>query len=87
MRYGLFEWLAMPFRLINAPVAFQHFVNDIFSDMLDICVIVYSDDILVYSEASLFMMSRSAKSFSNFAKIVSTPMVKNVLLMLIKSNI
>jgi hypothetical protein len=39
----------MPFRLTNAPTAFQHFVNDIFSDMLDICIIVYLDDILVYS--------------------------------------
>jgi hypothetical protein len=48
--YGSFEWLVMPFRLTNAPAAFQHFVNDIFSDMLDICIIVYLDDILVYSE-------------------------------------
>jgi hypothetical protein len=40
----------MPFRLTNAPTAFQHFINDIFSDMLDICVIVYLDDILIYSE-------------------------------------
>jgi hypothetical protein len=48
--YRSFEWLVMPFRLTNAPAAFQCFVNDIFSDMLDICVIVYLDDILVYSE-------------------------------------
>jgi hypothetical protein len=40
----------MPFRLTNAPTAFQCFVNDIFSDMLDICIIVYLDNILVYSE-------------------------------------
>jgi hypothetical protein len=48
--YRLFEWLVMPFRLTNAPAAFQCFVNDIFSDMLDICIIVYLDNILVYSE-------------------------------------
>ena len=30
----------------NAPAAFQHFMNDIFSDLLDVCVIVYLDDIL-----------------------------------------
>ena len=38
----------MPFGLTNAPAAFQHFVNSVFTDMLDVCVIVYLDDILVY---------------------------------------
>ena len=49
-RYGSFEWLVMPFGLTNTPSVFQRFVNDIFSDMLDVCVIVYLDDILVFSE-------------------------------------
>ena len=48
-RYGSFEWSVMPFGLTNAPVAFQRFMNDIFSDLLDVCVIIYLDDILVYS--------------------------------------
>jgi hypothetical protein len=47
-RYRSFEWLVMPFGL-DAPAAFQHFMNDIFSDLLDVCVIDYLDDILVYS--------------------------------------
>jgi hypothetical protein len=47
--YGSFEWLVMLFGLTNVPAAFQQFVNDIFSDLLDVCVIVYLDDILVYS--------------------------------------
>ena len=38
----------MPFSLTNAPVAFQRFINDIFSDLLDICIIIYLDDILIY---------------------------------------
>ena len=49
-RYGSFEWLVMPFGLTNAPAAFQRFMNDIFSDLLDVNVTVYIDDILIYSD-------------------------------------
>jgi len=48
-KYGSFEWQVMPFGLTNAPGAFQQFMNDIFVDMLDVCVVVYLDDILIYS--------------------------------------
>jgi len=47
--YGSFEWSVMPFGLTNAPVAFQQFMNNIFSDLLDVCVMIYLDDILIYS--------------------------------------
>ena len=48
-KYSSFEWRVMPFSLTNAPGAFQRFMNDIFADMLDVCVVVYLDDILIYS--------------------------------------
>lgn len=48
--YGSFEWLVIPEGLTNAPAAFQMFINDIFRDMLNESIIVYLDDILVYSE-------------------------------------
>ena len=43
----------MPFGLTNAPAAFQRFMNDIFSDLLDVNVLTYLDDILVYSDSEL----------------------------------
>jgi Reverse transcriptase (RNA-dependent DNA polymerase) len=39
-RYGSFEWLVMPFGLINAPGSFQRFLNGIFSDLFDVYVII-----------------------------------------------
>lgn len=41
----------MPFGLANSPSVFQSFKNDIFRDMLDKWVIVYIDDILIYSNS------------------------------------
>ena len=35
---------------MNTPASFQRFMNDIFADMIDISVVVYLDDILVYSD-------------------------------------
>ena len=48
--YEAFEWSVMSFRLTNAPAAFQHFMNDVFSDLLDMCIVVYLNDILIYSD-------------------------------------
>jgi len=49
-RYGLFEYLVMPFGMANSPATFQYFMNDIFHDMTDIFVIIYLDDILIFSK-------------------------------------
>ena len=39
----------MPFGLTNAPTAFQWFINDIFSNLLDVYIMIYLDNILIYS--------------------------------------
>jgi len=49
-RYGLYEYNVMPFGLCNAPATFQSMINDVFHDLLDEGVVVYLDDILIYSE-------------------------------------
>ncbi|QRW24326.1 Retrotransposable element Tf2 protein [Rhizoctonia solani] len=48
-KYGLFKYLVMPFGLTNAPAAFQDMMNKIFRDLLDVYVIIYLDNILVFS--------------------------------------
>ena len=50
-RYGLFEWLVMPFGLSNAPLAFQRLMNEIFANLLDVSVVIYLNDILIYSNS------------------------------------
>ena len=49
-KYGLFEYLVMPFGLCNAPASFQAMINDVLRELIDEGVIVYIDDILIYSE-------------------------------------
>ncbi|KAL0183816.1 hypothetical protein M9458_019512, partial [Cirrhinus mrigala] len=48
---GHYEYRVMPFGLVNSPSVFQSFINDVFRDMLGRWVIIYMDDILVYSES------------------------------------
>ena len=49
-RYGHFEYNVMPFGLTNAPAIFQHLMNDVFREFLDHFVVVYLDNILVFSK-------------------------------------
>lgn len=50
-RYGSFEWLVLPMGLTNAPATFMHLMHQILRPFLDDSVIVFLDDILVFSQS------------------------------------
>ncbi|KAG1671480.1 hypothetical protein FOA52_003138 [Chlamydomonas sp. UWO 241] len=49
-RWGLWEWNCMSFGLCNAPSHFSRLMMDVSKDYIDIFVLVFLDDILVYSK-------------------------------------
>ena len=51
MQYRSYKWRVMPFGLTNAPVVFQWFINEVLGNLLDICMVGYLDNILIYSDS------------------------------------
>ncbi len=68
IRYGSFEWSVMLFGLTNAPIAFQQFINNIFSNLLDVCIMIYLDDILIYSNNMSEHYQHIKKVLKHFCK-------------------
>ena len=61
-RYGHYEFLVMPFGLTNAPATFMDLINRVFRPYVDWFVVVFIDDILVYS--------KDAQEHEQYLKIV-----------------
>jgi hypothetical protein len=60
-KYGLFEYMVLPFGLTNAPATFQSYINRCLAGVIDVTCILYLDDILIYRGKTLEDHERCVK--------------------------
>jgi hypothetical protein len=74
-RYGLYEYTMMSFELTNAPTYFMYLINKVFMEYLDKFIVVFIDDILVYSKSEeehnehLHLVLQKLQEYRLYAKL------------------